>query len=528
MRVVEDLSEEERFLLAILQDRSGVDQAEFFWEDRTHDSGVFRCHDYQYFWYRAYEKHQVDQTARSTGKTLGVTLRAFAFPLLWPGEHMLLTAPELIHLNPLTRAVEERITETRITNEMLDTSRGKSGVSQRPFQINFKTGSKIMGRIPQRDGKGVKGQHVVAIELDEAQDYPSPGWIEIEPTLKSEVKGSYWHAHGVTRGVRDDFYRITQPQAGWRVHNLTSCHTPGWSDEERARKIDLYGSRHAPDYLRNVMGQHGDASAALFVLARLMQIVDSNEDSDYNTKIYHKVRITDELIQERHLPIDELLRLPGNHTKYEEVWIGVDLGVVNNPTEVLVFAHENTRSGPGERMTLITRIRMERVTIPTQREAFAVLNSFYRPRAFAIDSTGIGLPVLQEITEGSDRLLASRIRGFNFSEKVALGYEENEKGELEEVKGNVLEASTDFLRELVDEEILRLPWDVELLREFQGQTVSFSKSPSDPYGRRRTFSKGNDHTLDAARCAVLAWRLNQVMKASELIHEPVYASFVGA
>jgi len=74
----------------------------------------------------------------------------------------------------------------------------------------------------------------------------------------------------VSRGVRDDFYRLAQPSSGWTVFVWTAMHRPNWSDEERTAKIREYGSRDHPDYRRNVLGEHGDAMSALFVLHRLM------------------------------------------------------------------------------------------------------------------------------------------------------------------------------------------------------------------------------------------------------------------
>ena len=99
----------------------------------------------------------VHNCGRSIGKSVGIQLRAFAFPFNNPGAEMLITAPELIHLDPVTKNIEDRLLSTRLSREMLNTKGGHTGFAHRPFETKFTNGAKIVGRIPQKDGKGVKG-----------------------------------------------------------------------------------------------------------------------------------------------------------------------------------------------------------------------------------------------------------------------------------------------------------------------------------------------------------------------------------
>jgi RNA polymerase sigma factor (sigma-70 family) len=184
MSVVEALSEDEAYLAAIIQDKSGVDLAEFCWVDEGSDDNLFRCYDYQYGWYRNDSKLQIDQCGRAVGKSVGIQLRSFAFAFNNAGQEMLITAPELVHLDPVTKYVEDRINDVRLSREMLYKKNGKTGFMHRPFEAKFINGSRIIGRIPQKDGKGVKGQHPRWLEMDEGQDYPQAGWIELTETLR--------------------------------------------------------------------------------------------------------------------------------------------------------------------------------------------------------------------------------------------------------------------------------------------------------------------------------------------------------
>lgn len=540
MSVVEDLSEEEKYLLALLLDTSGIDQAEFLWKDETNKDAIFRCYDFQYAWYRTHDKFQIDQCARSVGKSLGIQMRAFAFPFHSPGEEMLLTAPEMIHLSPITDKVADRILDTRISREMLKRKGASIGITHRPFEARFVNGSRIMGRIPQKDGKGVKGQHPKQLEMDEAQDYPEAGWVELGETLKYGNEDAIWRAHGVSRGVRDRFYKQTQEGSGWTVHRITAMHRGDWSQAERESKAELYGSRDHPDYRRNILGLHGDAQSALFVLTRLMACVDSVQSSDYNENEYHHVRITEEKLNDSGLPINALLQLPGRHQAYGVTWAGMDVGLTNHPSEILVFG-EITRTksskypNPEATLKLLTRVHLERISAPDQRAVMEAIWDHYRCRGFAMDRTGLGFPIYQEIMNDGGAAFQNSIRAYNFSEKIVAGYEREEQDDEvwweeedpEPIYALVLEYASDMLRLLVDTQRLMLPWDVELIREFQGQTYQVSRSSTNPYGRK-VFSQGRYHALDAARMAATAFFQEQLGDFNIQEKELVLDSFLTA
>jgi len=535
MSVVADLSEEEAYLYAILQDQSGIDPAEFAWTDETSPDFVFRCWDFQYAWYRDRSKFQIDQAARAIGKSLGIQMRSWAFPFVNPGEEMLITAPEMIHLDPVTKYVEDRLMSTRLTREFLKKSGTSNGFTHRPFEARFRNGASIKGRIPQKDGKGVKGQHPKKLEMDEAQDYPDAGWVELGETLKYGEKDSTWRTHGVSRGVRDRYYKQTQPESGWKVHRLAAMHRPDWSAEERAAKAELYGSRDHADYRRNILGLHGDASSPLFVLHRLMACVDQQEESFYNSE-YRHIRISDEKLTDTGLPIEALLEFPLGHKAYERVWVGMDVGMTNHPSEILIYGEEyNQRKGSPKaggdwdmRLKLLTRIHLQRISAPDQRAVLEAIWDFYRPQAIAMDRTGLGLPIFQEIVEAKIPGFSQAMRGYNFSEKLIIAYEENEDDPDEpiEVRANVLEFSSDMLRLMVDQRQMLLPWDIDLIREFQGQTYQVNRSSTDPYGKKK-FNQGKFHGLDAARMAVLGFKqshIEQLLRRPD--DEPVLDTFL--
>ena len=549
MAVVEDLTEEEAYLWALLSDESGIDQAEFSWTDAEQRDNCFRAWPFQWSWWRCRDPLQLDQCARSVGKSLSIKVRAFAFPFLHPGQEMVITAPEGVHLDAVTDVIETAFYNTRLGAEMM--VKGVRGaVKHKPFHMNFSNGARIMGRIPQRDGRGVKGIHPLWLELDEAQDYPDPGWIELTETLKRGHDGAIWRAHGVTRGVRDRFFKNSQADSSWTVHRYTAQSRPTWTNMERLEKIEQYGGRDDPDYRRNVLGEHGDATSPLFVLHRLMNCVDDNKVSAYNTDEYQFFKISDSFLLERNLDIIEALQFPAGHKKYKTTWVGYDVGFTNHPSELLVFAEERVsaveqktlmklgKAIPDDglsRLKLLTRVNLTRIGVSDQVKTILWVVDFYRPEAFSMDKTGNGLPLFQEVQE-KNRQQATTIKGYGFSEKILVDFDQTIEVESDAtnaelaskagIRRNTVDYATDILRTLVDDRRLWLPWDQDLIGEFMGQTFKITKSAMDQYGKR-TYSLGKFHALDAARMAVLGWKqyaIEGLMKEEKI--EPVLDMFV--
>jgi hypothetical protein len=560
------LAEEEKALLCILTDPAGIDLAEFAWVDYDTEDYCWRARPYQWMWWRNRESRQVDLCGRDLGKSLGTAMRTCTFPFRRPGQQKALVAPEKNHLDLLTGVIERRLQDTWITRQMMKP--GRQAITHQPFEIEFRNGATVVGRIPNRDGRGVKGIHCVELELDEAQDLTVATWKELIETVKRSVRGFRYMVHGVTKGVHDEFYRITQPHSGWTVHRRIGMDRPSWSQEEREQKIAEYGGYDSPDFKRNVLGLHGDQTSPIFPLAALMACVDDDELSDYNVNEYRRINITGEEVGPLEGDILNFLDFPASHLagKYERFWIGMDVGVTIHPSEILIFG-EYKGKGRGEDSTLrlILRVHMMRVKEPDQADVVRWLIEKYKPAAFAMDSTGIGHPIYSELKTRQERAtlraeqdgdteeavllrrVLDSIKGYGFGSKVPVGILDptTEDQDLVDpdadpvlIMRNVKEAATDMLRTLVDTHRLELPWDREgvhgLLGQFQGQTFSNMKTGVDEYGRTRRFSEGVFHALDASRMAAMAfvnYKLEMMLKDIERakLQKPpeIFLSFIG-
>jgi len=546
MSAIAQLDEEDMYLAAILDDPSGIELAEFSWIDEENEDDCFRLWDFQWAWYRCEDTYQIDHAGRSLGKSIGIQMRAYAFPFNFPGSEMLITAPELNHLRPVTDKVEHLILSHRLSREMLPRQRG-NGINHQPqFQVHFANNSRIISRLPQRDGKGVKGMHPLVIEADEMQDFPRNGWIELVETMKAASTGAQWRCHGVSNGIRDKYYEYTvgeDPDIPFTVHRFMAMHRPTWSDMERRNKIAIYGgSADNVDYRRNIYGDHGDAANPLFVLHRLMACVRMNESpwaTEYNDDVYSKIKINDDLLGQG-LNIESLVTLPGTHLdkQYTSFWAGMDVGYTRDPSEILVYGELADPKAKAESvLRLLARIHLMRIGAADQAEAVKHVFAFYgeRLRCFALDKTGNGLPLWQELDplavgtsvhlRRTPQHIAQRIRGYGFSNKVAVEFDDRalkgkEKPEDAVIEKNIIDFASDELRKMVDTGRMELPYDRELLTEWQGEEIQYVRDEGSAAGHKsRKYGNGSYHTLDAARMMIAGRNLQNIEAALNMIRK---------
>jgi hypothetical protein len=108
---------------------------ELLWKDPKNHAygGQYRVRDYQYIIFRLDDNYAIVSCARSVGKTESEKVHAEIHGLK-NYDRLLITAPELIHLLPLTDAVEDHIVDNPLLSELLDVRNGQTGFQHRPFQ----------------------------------------------------------------------------------------------------------------------------------------------------------------------------------------------------------------------------------------------------------------------------------------------------------------------------------------------------------------------------------------------------------
>lgn len=550
-----DLDEDDMLVIAMLADP--IYNAELLFDDPANHEygGCYRVRDHQYELNRIEddegnpENNAVAACARSVGKTEGIKNKACSHPFRRHSENLLVTAPELIHLLPLTDAIEDRINSCRLLRSLLDKRNQKTGFTHRPFGVDFWDGTKIVGRIPRLTGTGVKGQHQPDLIIDEGQDYPEKGWTEINETVMREHtdkegnRDYTYHVYGVHSGARDTgFFRLVS-KGFFILIQVTKMMTPGWSEHEKNLAKGQYGGTSSPDYRRNILGEPGAPATAFFVIARLMACVDQKRESDYNLHGYVAQELRVEDVDEMQAPVGDLLDLPSN---IHQLTGGMDVGLTSSPTVISLFDH--AKIGGEKRGTLVRRFTLHRFrTKQIRHTLYAIaMHAGGKLQSFGMDVTGLGFPIFQEMEddEAAPKHLIDVARGYFFNSKVPVGVAEDsvvedaggrlkdqygaavqiEEDPLSGVKRYVtymamIEASTRYMREDVDAGYYRLPFDPEVISDMQGETQQRVQTVAKLSGR----SKPNAlHILDSMRAEAMARRHGVVEELlAEQTIEPV-------
>lgn len=541
-----NLDEDDFLVLALLQDEIFAPELCWFDPANREYGGCYRVRDYQYPLFRVDERYAGAACARSVGKTESIKSRAFTHAFRRQSENLLVTAPELIHLLPLTDAIEERILDTRITREFLDTRGGKTGFTHRPFGVEFQDGTKIVGRIPKITGTGVKGQHQPDLIVEEAQDYPERGWTEVHETVEKdhtdaegEADFSY-HFYGVHSGARDSGFFKRVNEGVFKLIQITAMQRPGWSAQEKEAAKAAYGGTSSPDYRRNIYGEPGSAASPYFVTSRLIACVDQERESTYNEIEYVHQELRAEEVDEMRMPITDVLDLP---TQFGEIFCGADIGLTVAPTVISVFSRETIGKVP--RLKLLRRYTLERFRERSIREAMYALGWHFggRLQAFGIDATGLGAPIFQAMEDDETapgRLLEVQ-RGYKFNALVPVNVDQtfvttDSRGQLRDQFGAavkmeldpdtgverpvtympMIEASTRYLRDFVDSGFLLLPFDTAITSDMQGETQQRVKAIGERKSKPQMF-----HILDSFRAMAMALKSGEIEEQLQGAPAPV-------
>jgi hypothetical protein len=530
--------EDDFCLIAQLQDP--VMCAELLFSDPLNHaySGCYKVRDYQYPLFRSNSNYEIYPCSRDVGKTESIKAKSICHAFKRMGEDLFITAPELIHLESLTPFIEQRIRETRLTRDFLVHDNQRTGVTHKPFTVDFADGTRIVARIPKITGVGMKGMHAPDLLMDESQDFPEAGWVESFPTvLKEHVdkqgKPDFSMQHyGVHQAGKGGTFARLATSPSYHTVQITQLMKEGWNKETKRAAAAMYGGSNTPDYRRNILGEPGTSWSQFFVTARLMACVDQNADSKYNQMFMHQE------IQAEELPrlvsadgdVGELLDLPDRLG--QQVYVGMDVGLVTDPTVIMIWAilpDEHKRN----RLTLMRMIHAWRLTEGQIRKLTYRIARQYglTLRAFGQDITGLGLPLYQAM-EGDEKCpnhLKDVAQGYVFNAKVPVSVDPNyvsEQGhKLEDQYGHMvevvrdkwtgqeslvaymsmIEASTRYLRGFVDEGFMRLPFHPDLVKDFQGESEQRVKAMAGVKKKPNAF-----HMLDAARAMAMAYRQGEV------------------
>lgn len=446
------LTEEEAWLYLILTDPRL--SAEFFWTDR--DGNPFRLWDFQWKTFDLdNSKKEIFICARKTSKSTTIVARAFTFPFREPGKVMFITAAEMKHLERITTELNSRIYGSYIHRNFFVSSREVP-----KFRKVAANGTVIFGRVPQKSGVGVKSIHADEVYADEYQDFTPKAKVELNEVFQREGRR---FLSGVPE-IGADFHvqRLIDSSSSYLVWRIPRTWTPDWTSEFKKEKIEEYGSEEDLDYRRNIYGETIEEIKSVFPKAKLYQLVNKNI-MQYYEKYNFRVEMD---------PASEIFFKDDISKVFDSLHLGIDIGWVASPTCALVIGQK------GDTYYILKIFNFYRYEHPELLNIIRKLVKTYKPTIFAVDATGGGVSLYQEI-----KLIREDASGIDFRRKV-------------EIDGQSIylnDLSVEVLKSLVDAKKLIFPDDYELIRDWADFTMERS-------GDSVRYIKGeNSHSIDAAR-----------------------------
>jgi len=434
---------------------------------KDRDGRPWRVRAYQVPSLESRAARKVHCSGRDVGKTAEIEVLCAWASICMPMRQMLIATQHESNLTPLMRRLQALFER----NEYLASNVLR--IRQSPsWHLEFRNGFQIYARIAGPAGVNFQGMHVDWQLVDEAQNLTDDAWNQLYPALNAG--GARW-VYGVPNGMRNQFYRLSRNPA-YEQYHWPSAFNPGFDDEKDREFQYLYGGKDAPGYVHNVLGLHGSPERGVFPLSRYVACVGNHAYFDV------PVRSVSELpaLRDLELPCE----LDAAKASY---YLGCDLGFAQDPSELVVYAEG------GGRLFNLGRIHMENVDYATQQQVIERLDEVYDFAAIGIDSGHSGCAVAHNLIAIGPKW-PGKIVQVPFGGAVA--WDATADGIY--AKRFVKELATEILIRLMGTGEIVFPPIAERMNQYAGHTYCIAPSG------RMVFSKGNDHIIDADRCAIMA------------------------
>lgn len=419
----------------------------------------WRVRDYQRDSLNSRAARKVHCDGRDVGKTTEIEVIACWAMVACPESEMLIATQTENHLFPLMNRIARRFESTpEFSPSLVEMKRTPS------WYFRFSNGFVLWGRIAGPRGTNFQGMHVDWQIVDEAQEMTDTSWGELYQALNGG--GRRW-VYGVPNGLRNTFYRMSQmPEA--EQYNWPSSLNPDFDAAKDEELAQLYGGRNAPGYIHRVLGQHGAPMHAVFSLDDFLSCIDAGLDFD-----------------------DLVLREGGRFEAPADVppgdyYLGCDLGYARDPSEFVVY-----RNAPPYLVNVL-RVHLEGVNYARQQQVIEALDAAYRFQGIGIDAGNSGRAVAHQLMALGEEWCA-RIEAYEFGGSLAL--QPLPDGTL--ARRRVKEFMTELLQRRMHEGTIRFPPIPDRESQYASHTYAIGAMGQIVY------EKGNDHLIDADRCAVL-------------------------
>ena len=424
---------------------------------------------------RAYQAESMDAESqrkiicagRDVGKTTEIEIMATWALRHCPGQEMLIATQTENQLDPLMQRIQRRIESTPdLRAHLVEARRSPS------WFFRFDNNAIVWGRIAGPRGTNFQGMHVDFQIIDEAQEMTETAWGEIFQALNGG--GIRW-IYGVPNGLRNTFYRFTQPGSGYDFQHWPSNINPEFDPAKAAELSRLYGGPNSPGYAHRVMGLHGEPAHAVFSLEDYLACVD--EALDFHHAKLHGVDP---------LPLPETAS-KGNY------YLGCDLGYARDPSEFVVY-----KDAPPHLIN-VARIHLSGVNYARQALLINELDALYDFRTIAIDAGNNGNAVAHQLMQQGPNW-CEKVRAIQFGAHI-------DTAPLPD--GSVpRRRAKEFMTELITRRLSERTLVLPRLPDREAQYASHTYTVNN-FGHI-LYEKGNDHIIDADRCALLGHYLHTV------------------
>lgn len=457
-----------------LRNRDGSDRK--YWSHQVED---LMCED----------RNIIHLDGRDSGKSISLTTDALHYAFTTRGTQGLIAAPHQGHLDTLAEEMEFQLdSNPELMRSIGITKYGKPKITRKPyFRLEFTNGSIMYFRPAGAYGDAFRSLHVERVWVDEGAWLSEKAWKALRQCLKA---GGKLRIYSTPNGLRDTtYYRLTT-SSQFKVFRWPSWISPTWTEERKRELLEFYGGTDSAGWQHEVAGEHGKPSYGAFNL-------DALTDARQTVLEYQRISILGEDL--RHCEseedsFDRLEMLLGLSPRTGVYWIGGDLGYTSDPTELVVFREDSV--GDRQVVTLVLRVHMEHVSYPHIAQVISLLDRYFTPVGIGIDNGGNGLAVVQELLtldKYRPLQLGGRLRGYDFGGMTTLDIRDGR-----EIRKRTKELMTTLINGALQRRQMVLPAeDSEVEDQFTTHTYTLSNG-------NIIYSKGNDHIVDAVRCAMLA------------------------
>lgn len=399
-------------------------------------------------------------------------------------------------------------------------------------KIEFKNGFQFIMRIAGAAGSdaNVIGVHTARIWVDEAQEFPWQTWLSLQNCLKEEISSHQMLVSGVPNGERKDnvLYETDQQNPKYITFNIPQTKMSWWTPEKEFEMRETYHATHgedSEDYKHYVLGQHGVPAFNVFDRSRFKKDDFETIKNVYTQNTFEKsVRIDSESGELRY-HVEEVIfcpPLPFGAMTPTRIGLGYDVGFSPDPA-VFFIMYEHS---PGEWRNL-TRIVLERVEYPIQRQALAWLDNVYHFNFLGIDMGGPGKVQYQDLTnelsEYKEKKFKERLYPVEFGGYKVVAITEDGEEKKDQIKRVAVENLSQWVHE---ERFVFSSKDTNLMDELE--RTKFTRTiTGEP-----VYRTDDDHQMAAFMCAIEAYNnlygipvvqpkksLNLKLKAAEWLYD---------